>query len=117
MDEIRVHAERTCRKLHCSALQFSPTVQYWWNRVQSYKRLIRIKKGGNGDLSRASRKANVCEIAEPRSLSIAACEEGLRYAKARMKSLKLTHKGLKKITCEPSLLNIRPRGTPRKQQQ
>ena len=96
MDEIRIHAERTCRKLHCSALQFSPTVQYWWNRVQACKRLIKIKKGSNGDLSRASRKANVCEIKEPRLLSIAACEEGLRFAKSRMKSLRHSHKGLRK---------------------
>ena len=97
IDEIRTHAERKCRKIHRCALEFSPPVQYWWNRAQAYKRLIAHKEGRHVDLSRAVRRAGRHNIDNPRELSLEQCHDGLKYCKARQRTLRKSAKGLRKV--------------------
>ena len=97
IDEIRLHAERKCRKIHRCALPFSPPVQYWWNRAQAYKRLIAHKEGRHVDMSRAVRRSKRHHIDNPRELTIAQCKDGLKYCKTRQQRLRASAKGLRKV--------------------
>ncbi len=45
MMEIRVHAEKKCRKILRPDSDYSPTVQMWYDRVHTYLQLIRMKEG------------------------------------------------------------------------
>ena len=45
MIEIQKHAERVCRKILRPDLSFSPTVKFWFERVQAYRAMLRLKKG------------------------------------------------------------------------
>jgi hypothetical protein len=45
MKEIRVHAEKKCRKILRPERDFSPTIQLWYNRIHAYLQLIRLKEG------------------------------------------------------------------------
>ena len=44
MDKTGIHAERKCRKLLRSDMEFSPTIQYWYNQIHAYRQLIKVKK-------------------------------------------------------------------------
>ena len=44
MDEIRVHAEKKCRKFKTSAAEFSPQFQYWYDRIHAYMDLLKLKE-------------------------------------------------------------------------
>ena len=97
IDEIRIHAERRCRRIHKCALDFSPPVNYWWCRAQAYKRLIAHKEGKHVDLSRAVRRSGRYNIDNPRDLTLQQCRDGLKYCKARQKTLRTSAKGLRKV--------------------
>ena len=43
MKEIRVHAEKKCRKILRPESNFSPTIQLWYNCIHAYLQLIRLK--------------------------------------------------------------------------
>ncbi len=43
MTEIRIPAEKKCRKILRPESDFSPTVQMWYNRIHAYLQLIRMK--------------------------------------------------------------------------
>jgi hypothetical protein len=45
MTEIRVHAEKKCRKILRPDSDFSPTIQMWYDRIHAYLQLIRLQKG------------------------------------------------------------------------
>jgi hypothetical protein len=45
MTEIRVNAEKKCWKILRPELDFSPTIQMWYNRIQAYLQLIRLQEG------------------------------------------------------------------------
>jgi hypothetical protein len=45
MTEIRVHAEKDCRKILRPESNFSPTIQMWYDRIHAYLQLIRLKEG------------------------------------------------------------------------
>ena len=99
MDEIRTHAENNCCKILKPAMEFSPPIQYWYNRIHAYRKLISIKKdkGKYVDVSRAIRSAKRKGIKEPKSLSIEQCQEGIAYAKDRQKQLCKSAGGLMKV--------------------
>ena len=44
MTEIRVHAEKDCRKILRPESNFSPTIQMWYDRIHVYLQLIRLKE-------------------------------------------------------------------------
>ena len=43
MNDIRVHAERKCRKFKTPAAEFTPQVKYWYNRIHAYMDLLKLK--------------------------------------------------------------------------
>ena len=45
MTEIRVHAEKKCRKILRPESDYSPTVQMWYDRIHEYLQLIRLQEG------------------------------------------------------------------------
>jgi hypothetical protein len=45
MTEIKVHAEKNCRKISRPESDSSPTIQMWYNRIHAYLQLIRMKEG------------------------------------------------------------------------
>jgi hypothetical protein len=45
MTEIRVHAEKNCRKILRPESDYSPTIQMWYDHIHPYLQLIRMKEG------------------------------------------------------------------------
>ncbi len=45
MTEIRIHAEKGCRKILRPESNFSPTVKMRYDRIHAYLQLIRMKEG------------------------------------------------------------------------
>jgi hypothetical protein len=45
MAEIRIYAEKNCRKILRPDDDFSPTIQMWYDRIHAYLQLIRMKEG------------------------------------------------------------------------
>jgi hypothetical protein len=66
-----IHAEKTCRKIKCCRIPYSPEASIWIRRAQVYYSIIRWHKGqiqNKGNLKRAARR---CNIQNPLGLSIA----------------------------------------------
>ena len=97
--EIRLHAESTCRKILKPSLEFSPTVQFWYDRAHAYILLIKIKSGEARkytDVSRAMRFAACKKITDPRSLTLEQCQDGLTACRLRQKELRRTSTSLRR---------------------
>jgi hypothetical protein len=47
MTEIKIHAEKKCRKILRPNSNYSSTVQMWYDRIHAYLQLIRMKEGKN----------------------------------------------------------------------
>ena len=97
--QIRLSAESTCRKILKPALEFSPTVQFWYDRAHAYILLIKIKSGvarKYTDISRAMRFAARKKITNPRSLTLEQCQDGLTACKIRQKELRRTSTSLRR---------------------
>ncbi len=45
MSEIRVHSEKNCWKILRPELDFSPTIQMWYDLIHAYLQLIRMQEG------------------------------------------------------------------------
>ncbi len=45
MTEIRLYAEKKCRKILRPADNFSLTIHMWYDRIHAYLQLIRMKEG------------------------------------------------------------------------
>ena len=43
IDEIRVHGEKTCRKFLTPEAEYSPVIQYWYDRIHAYMDLLKLK--------------------------------------------------------------------------
>ncbi len=79
MMEIRVHAEKKCRKILRPDSNYSPTVQMWYDRIHAYLQLICIKEGktkNNGNIIRFAVRTN---IQDPVNLTREELKDGLRY--------------------------------------
>jgi hypothetical protein len=50
MTEIRLHAEKKCRKILRPADNFRPTIQMWYDRIHAYLQLIRMKEGKTSNI-------------------------------------------------------------------
>jgi hypothetical protein len=65
-----IHMEKTCRKIKCCRIPYSPEGSIWIWRVQVYFSIIRWHKGqiqNKGNLKRAARR---CNIQNPMGLSM-----------------------------------------------
>ena len=45
MDEIAKHSEKKCRKILRPAADYSPPIQYWYDKIHACKNLINLKEG------------------------------------------------------------------------
>jgi hypothetical protein len=68
MTEIRVHAEKDCRKILQSESNFSPTIQMWYDRIHAYLQLIRLKEGNASNAGNIVRFAKQKHIKQPEKL-------------------------------------------------
>ncbi len=97
MTEIRVHAEKKCRKILRPDSDYSPTVQMWYDRIHAYLQLIRMKEGkskNNGNIIGFPVHTN---IQYPANLTMEELKDDLRYCHIRKEELRQQAKGLRKV--------------------
>ncbi len=58
MTEIRIYAEKNCRKILRPGNNFSPAIQMWYDRIHAYLQLIRMKEG------KTSNTGNILQFAQ-----------------------------------------------------
>jgi hypothetical protein len=81
MTEIRVHAEKKCRKILRPDSNHSPTVQMWYNdQIHAYPQLIHMKEGKIKNI-RIIRFARCTNIKDPDKLTMEKLKDGLRYCR------------------------------------
>jgi len=79
MTEIRIHAEKKCRKIFQPDSDYSPTVQMWYNRIHVYLQLIRLKEGNAKNVGNIICFAIRTNIQSPKKLTMEELKDGLRY--------------------------------------
>jgi hypothetical protein len=97
MTEIRVHAEKKCRKVLRPDSDYSPTVQMWYDMIHTYLQLIRMKEGktkNNGNIIRFTTRTN---IQNPVNLTLEELKDGLRYCRIQKAELRQQAKRLRKM--------------------
>jgi hypothetical protein len=80
MTEIRIHAEKRCRKILRPDSNFSLTIQMWYNRIHAYLQLIRMKEGLTNNIRNVLRFACRQHIDNPDTLTMEELQEGLQFA-------------------------------------
>jgi hypothetical protein len=105
MTEIRVHAEKDCRKILRPESNFSPTIQMWYDRIHAYLQLIRLKEGKASNASNIVRFAKRTHIERPAELTMEELEDGLQFCRIRKADLRQQAKGLRKVHLRDCLLD------------
>jgi len=105
MTEIRVHAEKNCRKILRPESNFSPTIQMWYDKIHAYLQLIRLKEGKASNASNIVRFAKRTNIDRPAELSMEELEDGLQFCRIRKAELRQQAKGLHKAHLWDCLLD------------
>ena len=72
MDEIRVHAEKKCRKFLTPAAGYSPVIHHWYDRIHAYMDLLKLKQGTHKCMNKGNVRRNVKrrDIKNPASLTV-----------------------------------------------
>ena len=83
MDEIRIHAEKKCRKTLTSVADFSPQIQHWYNKIHAYLALIRLKEGNHPIMNQANTYhfENRKDLKKPRVLSLQKLKDSLQICR------------------------------------
>ena len=107
MKEIRVHAEKKCRKILRPESDFSPTIQLWYNRIHAYLQLICLREGktrnaGGGNILQFARWQH---IEHPEALTMDELKDGLQFARIRKADLRKQAKGLRKVHLRDCLID------------
>ena len=105
MMEIRVHAEKDCRKILRPESNFSPTIKMWYERIHAYLQLIRLKEGKASNASNIVRFAKRTHIERPAELTMEELEDGLQFCRIRKADLRQQAKGLRKVHLKDCLLD------------
>ena len=105
MTEIRVHAEKKCRKILRPESDFSPTIQMWYDRIHAYLQLIRLHEGKAKNVGNILRFARRQHIPTPEHLSIEELKDGLQFARIRKADLRRQAKGLRKVHLRDCLID------------
>ncbi len=66
-----IHVEKTCRKIKCCRIPYSPGASIWIQRAQVYYLIIRWHKGQIWNKGNLKRVALRCNIQNPMGLSMA----------------------------------------------
>jgi hypothetical protein len=105
MMEIRVHAEKDCRKILRPESNFSPTIKMWYERIHAYLQLIRLKEGKASNASNIVRFSKRTYIERPAELTMEELEDGLQFCRIRKADLRQQAKGLRKVHLRDCLLD------------
>jgi hypothetical protein len=105
MTEIRVHAEKDCRRILRPESDFRPTIQMWYDRIHAYLQLIRLKEGKVSNASNIVRFAKRTHIERPAELIMEELEGGLQFCRIRKADLRQQAKGLRKVHLRDCLLD------------
>ncbi len=81
MTEIRIHAEKNCRKFQRPDNNFSPTIQMWYDRIHAYLQLIRMKEGKTSNTRNILRFARCQHINNLEGLTMEKLQDGLQYTR------------------------------------
>ena len=95
MDEIRIHAEKKCRKILKPDLPFSGPIQHWYDKIHAYQNLIKRLEGTTKNNSNIVRHAWRHGIDNPKSLTMDQLKDGLRLAQIRKRQNKPHAPGLR----------------------
>ena len=88
--QYRLGSERTCRKILKPHSPFSLPVKYWYDRIHTFRDLIKLKRGQNPRMgkSRILRSAKRLHIPDAAGLSIDDCKEGIRLSIIQQKEVR-----------------------------
>jgi hypothetical protein len=105
MTEIRIHAEKRCRKILRPDSNFSLTIQMWYDRIHAYLQLIRMKEGLTNNTRNVLRFACCQHIDNPDTLTMEEIQEGIQFARIRRSELRIQAKGLRKVHLRNCLID------------
>jgi hypothetical protein len=105
MTEIRVHAEKKCRKILRPESDYSPTIQMWYDRIHAYLQLIRLQEGKAKNVGNILRFARRQHILSPEQLTMEELKDGLQFARIRKADLRKQAKGLWKVHLRDCLID------------
>jgi hypothetical protein len=97
MTEIRVHAEKKCRKILQPDSDYSPTIQMWYDRIHAYLQLIRMKEGKTKNNGNVICFAARTHIQDPGNLTMEELKDGLWFCRIWKAELRQQAKGLWKV--------------------
>jgi hypothetical protein len=96
--EIRIHAEKSCRKILQTNNDFSPTIQMWYNRIHAYlQELIQMKEGKKNNTGIILRFVQPQHINNPEGPTMEELQNGLQFARIQRAELRKQAKGLRKV--------------------
>jgi hypothetical protein len=88
MKEIRIHAKKHCRKILRPNDDFSPTIQMWYDKINAYLQLIRMKEGKMHNTGNILQFACRQHIANPEKLTTEELKDSLQFARIRWANLR-----------------------------
>ena len=112
MDEIRVHAEKKCRKFLTPAAEYSPVIQHCHNRIHTYMDLLKLKQGTHKYMNKGNvrRNAKRRDIKNPASLTVEEIQDALRYCRIKASDLRKQVKSLRKAHLRNCLITAQEKG-------
>ncbi len=105
MTEIRVHAEKKCRKILRPDSEYSPTTQMWYDRIHAYLQLIRMKEGKTKNNGNAICFVVRTHIQDQGNLNLEELKDGLRFCRIGKAELRKQAKGLRKVHLRDCLID------------
>jgi hypothetical protein len=105
MTEIRIHAEKKCRKILRPSSDYRPTVQMWFDRIHAYLQLIQLKEGKAKNVGNVIRFTVHTNIQNPDKLTMEELKDGLRYCRIQKAELQKQAKGLRKVHLQDCLID------------
>ena len=107
MKEIRVHAEKKCRKILQPESNFSPTIQMWYNHIHAYLQLICMKEEHTRNASGGNILQFACQqhIEHPEALTMEELKDGLQFACIRKAHMRKQATGLRKVHLRNCLID------------
>ena len=103
--EIRIQAEKSCRKIMRPDSNYSLTIQMWYDRIHTHLQLIRLKEGKAKNRGNVIRFAICTKIQDPNKLTMEELHDGLCYCRIQKAELRKQAKGLRKVHLRDSLID------------
>ena len=95
-----------CKNILRPASEYSPPIQYWYDKIHAYKNLITLKEGTKKYMnkSRVIKFAKKHMIEAPHDLTVDDCKDGLRFARIQQRRIRRQAKGLRRLHMRDCLL-------------